>query len=1217
MRNCSPKLQAIAFAALLLMSPTLKGANGTVVAWGNNGLYNLNIPGDLTNAVAIDAGIWFGFALSGDGRPVGWGYYYPGTPANVGNVVAVAGGGHHCLALRSDGTVAAWGQNNYGQTNVPPSLTNVIAVAAGDSISGALKSDGTVVCWGAYGAAPPGLSNVVSLVAGDYHFVALKRDRTVVVWGNNGNGQLNLPDGMTNVVAVAAGFLHSLALKEDGKVETWGFTSIVPPGLSNVVALSAGGFNTPHCAALFSDRTVLSWGGGAADPAPPGISNAAAISCGNQFDLALIDSAPVVVVRQPIDEIVYSGTTARFNVGAASPHPLFYQWRKNGANLPGETNSILHVPNVQTAQAGLYTVLASNDLGSCLSSKATLQVVHAAPIVVREPPDPLLAPGPTAMLSVDASGSLPLSYQWRCNGTNVPNATNSTLEFLDLHDSNVGFYDLVITNLYGAITNRGTHLLPVSLPVALDAIELEWTTSADFPWFAATNSTHDGMLAGRSGSISQGQQSILQTHVTGPGALTFWCGVDSQQAYLKFSIDGVQQFLIPGSNTGWQYHSYLLGDGQHTLEWSFSTPNANSPTAAGWVDQVSYVPGPTLPTFSLTPTDQTVPAGKNVSFNASVFGTPPLSYQWQFKSQNLSGSTNTSLAITNVQAKDTGTYTLVVTNGYGTTNWNGTLTVLPASPTIFMQPPLQRVTVNSAARFVVVAEGTEPFSYQWQLNETNINSATNPVFGLERAQLSDGGNYRVVVSNSISVTTSSNSLLIVSPTVVVAWGAGTNISFQPHLGQSIIPLTLTNSHAVSAGGFHGLSLGNNGLVSGWGDNTYKQIDVPPGLSNVIAISAGGYHSLALTSDGTVWGWGAGTNITGLPRVGQARIPAGLSNVTAIAAGFYHSLALKADGSITAWGYNNFGQTNLPAGLTNLVGIACGSYHSLAIDDFGNVFAWGAGKTNTGTTPNFGQAAVPGGLSNVVAIAAGNYHSLALRSDGTVICWGRNFSGLTNVPPSLTNIISIACGGDHNLALSDSGILTVWGNNTYRQTNAPSGLSNVVAISGGADNSLALLNDGSAFISRQSLSRDVPAGKTVVLEVVVPGPAKYQWQRNGFDILDETNAILGLTNSSTTQSGTYQCSASNFWGGSTSLPMKLNVFRTTLQFDLTSPPRLTAAGFETRIKGLSGHGPIDIYTSDNLIDWIPAKTNPPTVGSLDIEDNSATNRSQLFYQVREE
>jgi hypothetical protein len=195
-------------------------SDGTVVARGNNGSGQTNVPAGLSGVIAIAVGDTHSLALKSDGTVVAWGYNGNGqtnVPAGLSGVSAIAAGSAHSLALKSDGTVVAWGYNGNGQTNVPAGLSGVTAIAGGSYHSLALKSDGTVVAWGYndYGQTnvPAGLSGVSAIAAGYVHSLALKSDGTVVAWGNNSTGQTTVPAGLSGVSAIAAGYVHSLALK--------------------------------------------------------------------------------------------------------------------------------------------------------------------------------------------------------------------------------------------------------------------------------------------------------------------------------------------------------------------------------------------------------------------------------------------------------------------------------------------------------------------------------------------------------------------------------------------------------------------------------------------------------------------------------------------------------------------------------------------------------------------------------------------------------------------------------------------------------------------------------------------------------------------------------------------------------------------------------------------------------------------------------------------
>jgi len=242
-------------------------ADGTVVAWGNDGSGQTDVPAGLRDAVAIAAGGYHSLAIRADGTVAAWGaddYGQTDVPAGLAGVVGIAAGIWHSVALRVDGTVAAWGDNSLGQINVPKGLTQVTAVAAGGNHTLVLKADGTVVAWGentgaegdvtGQSAVPLGLTNVVAIGAGEYHSLAVKADGTVVAWGDNSQGQIDVPAGLSNAVAVVGGGGHSVALGADGAVTTWGADwngqCAVPPALALASGIAAG---QDHTVVLLAD----------------------------------------------------------------------------------------------------------------------------------------------------------------------------------------------------------------------------------------------------------------------------------------------------------------------------------------------------------------------------------------------------------------------------------------------------------------------------------------------------------------------------------------------------------------------------------------------------------------------------------------------------------------------------------------------------------------------------------------------------------------------------------------------------------------------------------------------------------------------------------------------------------------------------------------------------------------------------------------------------
>src|SRR5215471_17838031 len=65
---------------------------------------------------------------------------------------------------------------------------------------------------------------------------------------------------------------------------------------------------------------------------------------------------------------------------------------------------------------------------------------HVPPSIVTQPIGQAVPVGQDATFSVSASGSAPLAYQWRFNGTDIPGATDTNLVVLSATSSNAGIY---------------------------------------------------------------------------------------------------------------------------------------------------------------------------------------------------------------------------------------------------------------------------------------------------------------------------------------------------------------------------------------------------------------------------------------------------------------------------------------------------------------------------------------------------------------------------------------------------------------------------------------------------------------------------------------------------------------------------------------------------------------------------------------------------------
>jgi hypothetical protein len=89
--------------------------------------------------------------------------------------------------------------------------------------------------------------------------------------------------------------------------------------------------------------------------------------------VGLLPSMPAIQT-QPQSQSVTVGNSVQFSVTASGRPAVTYQWYFNGTAITGATNSMYSLLSAQSGNAGNYTVVVSNAMGSVTSNQATLTV---------------------------------------------------------------------------------------------------------------------------------------------------------------------------------------------------------------------------------------------------------------------------------------------------------------------------------------------------------------------------------------------------------------------------------------------------------------------------------------------------------------------------------------------------------------------------------------------------------------------------------------------------------------------------------------------------------------------------------------------------------------------------------------------------------------------------------------------------------------------------
>ena len=211
-------------------------------------------------------------------------------------------------------------------------------------------------------------------------------------------------------------------------------------------------------------------------------------------------TAAPTLVAQPQSVRANDGQPANFSVAAVGTAPLTYQWSRGGTAIPGATSAAYTIATTQLSDNGAsFTVTVTNGAGSVQSSAATLTVDPVAPSIADNTPKTVsVLAGQTATFGVSASGSLPLSFQWRRTSVAIPGATSASYTTpATVASDNGAVFDVVVSNVAGSITSA-----PFTLNVTVAALPPSIVTPPSSQTVRAGNPATFSVTAGGTAPLS-------------------------------------------------------------------------------------------------------------------------------------------------------------------------------------------------------------------------------------------------------------------------------------------------------------------------------------------------------------------------------------------------------------------------------------------------------------------------------------------------------------------------------------------------------------------------------------------------------------------------------------------------------------------------------------------------------------------------------------------
>ncbi len=413
-----------------------------------------------------------------------------------------------------------------------------------------------------------------------------------------------------------------------------------------------------------------------------------------------------VVVQQPVSITTYPDTNVSFTVVAAGDPSFLYQWYRNNAAVPSATDAT-YTFMAEAANAGTYFCAITNNFGHTNSANAVLTILatNAYVNVIR--------------------GDQPISY-WRLD------ETNGTVAVDGINGNNGGYVNARLGQPSFSLTDPDTS---VGLPLATGNrgyVAVTNVTPFNFTTFPFSLETWAYFT-----NVTAKARMISTLHITGVGGYAF--GIVAGGTALEYTAGGIVDRdtptlanpLVPGvwyhlvlTSDGGTYTFYVNGAPVGTGAVSGAAPSGSQSPMNFGCNPVSYTnntAGDPLGEQLNGRLDEIAIYGYNLSqdqvtnhFNARYAAlTPPvaatpiaspgtnyvsttnttiqefaggqaLAYQWYHGATAVSGATDATLALPNLQLSDAGSYSVVVTNPAGmSTSSAVSLTVLPipTSPT--------------------------------------------------------------------------------------------------------------------------------------------------------------------------------------------------------------------------------------------------------------------------------------------------------------------------------------------------------------------------------------------------------------------------------------------------------------------------------------------------------------------------------------------------------
>ncbi|MES2593865.1 MAG: immunoglobulin domain-containing protein [Verrucomicrobiota bacterium] len=474
-------------------------------------------------------------------------------------------------------------------------------------------------------------------------------------------------------------------------------------------------------------------------PVPPSTKSAALLA-----GRARVGAPDPTIVTQPVSQTVNPGANVTFTCvvtgGLGDTPAITYQWRKNGVDIANATTPTLSLTNVQESSEGFYNCLIRKsttlpasgaileqtfvDTSVSVTDFAALTVNDPVSnlIILQNPAKPTVPTGSVVIFTAEHKGTGPFTYQWRRNGTDIPDANGISYTTGPVSNDNAGSYTVVVKS----DINTGDGVLS-SAKVIAHSTPVTAVSIARSPSSALiAGGTNVVFTAGAAGASPSYQWMKNDIPITGANGSTF--SIPS----VALTDNGSYKVIVSNAVT----------------------------TDAVTSNNLALNVTPSLSNITITPSfsGQAAPTNATVSLVAAVSGPGTPSFQWRKNDVEIPGANTNVLSITtdsSINVDNPDRYDVFVTSaavpqGVLSAPYLFRVAETVGSVVASSTPSGSGVTNGTSVTFSVTATGTN-LAYQWLKNGSSIPNATQSSYTINSFAAEHEGDYTVLVSNLVNL----------------------------------------------------------------------------------------------------------------------------------------------------------------------------------------------------------------------------------------------------------------------------------------------------------------------------------------------------------------------------------------------------------------------------------------------------------------------------------